>query len=312
MFTTIGRLFLMTAIAVVVLPSEFVDAQPPRAMRRPGQAPPLPAGVKALRDLEYARVGEISLTLDLYVPEKHEGKLPLIVWIHGGGWQSGSKEQWRSAEKFTTQGYAVASINYRLSGQAIFPAQIEDCKAAIRWLRANAEKYGLAPERVAVWGSSAGGHLAALVGTSGDVANLEGKVGGNLEQSSRVQAVVDYYGPTDLIAMCKTPGSQRHAAAGSPESKLLGGPVLEQQKQASLADPLTYIDAEDPPYFIVHGADDPVVPKEQSKLLHAALEKAGVSSTLTILPGASHGGPEFSDAALVERVGEFLKKHLKP
>jgi acetyl esterase/lipase len=308
LFETVAATMLAVASTVVGL-----QAQPPQRFGdfRRGAGTPLPAGVKALRDLEYAHVGEKRLLLDLYRPEKAEGKLPLIVWIHGGGWQSGSKDQWRPAAQFIGDGYAVASIDYRLSGEATFPAQLEDCKAAIRWLKANAATCNLAADRIAVWGSSAGGHLAALVGTSGDVHDLEGEVGGNLDQSSRVQAVVDFYGPTDLEAFVVTPRYERHADAQSPESKLLGGAVKEVPRKAKRANPITYVDSSDPPFFIVHGADDPVVPPSQSELLHAALEKAGVATELTMLPGNGHGGPGFSRPELTSRIAAFLEKHLK-
>ena len=147
----------------------------------------------AQRDLVYARAGAKDLLLDLYLPEGAPRPLPLVVWIHGGGWRNGAKEQ-TPARRLVERGYAVASINYRLSGEAIFPAQIHDCKAAVRWLRANAAKYGLDAGRVAAWGSSAGGHLVALLGTSGGIMELEGGLG-NADQSSRVQAVVDFFGP---------------------------------------------------------------------------------------------------------------------
>ncbi len=163
--------------------------------KRPA-APKLPAGVKVLRDLQYVEGGHERNRLDLYLPEKAEGRLPLVVWIHGGAWWAGSKDGC-PAVPLTAKGYAVASINYRLSQHAVFPAQIEDCKAAIRWLRANAAKYHLDADHIGVWGASAGGHLVAMLGTTGNVKELEGK-GGNLDQSSRVQCVVDWFGPSDL------------------------------------------------------------------------------------------------------------------
>lgn len=172
------------------------------------------------KDLEFANVDGHSLKLDLYLPAEVKDA-PLVVWIHGGGWSGGSKNgcpiSW-----LTDDGYAVASISYRLTDKAIFPAQIHDCKAAIRWLRANAEKFGYSTAKVGVSGSSAGGHLAALVGTSGDVKELEGTVGGNLDQSSRVDAVVDFYGATDFVLRSKT---QPHRAnkEGSVVYRLLGG-----------------------------------------------------------------------------------------
>src|SRR5687767_8759314 len=164
-----------------------------------GQQP----GGTVLRDVEYATVGDVSLRLDLYLPSDGEGPFPVLVWIHGGGWMEGSKNLAPNSFQVrqTARGYAVASINYRLSQQAIFPAQIHDCKAAVRWLRAHAREYNLDPDRVASWGSSAGGHLATLLGTSGDVEDLEGSVGGNLEFSSRVQATVDMFGPSNFLTI---------------------------------------------------------------------------------------------------------------
>jgi acetyl esterase/lipase len=169
--------------------------QPSRSDRQPGNPAggELP-GVKSLRDLEYARAGEKSLLLDLYLPEKSRHSLPLIIWIHGGAWTGGDKADC-PARRLLQRGYAVASINYRLSNEAIFPAQIEDCKAAIRWLRAHAKQYGLDADHFGAWGSSAGGHLVALLGTTGDLKQFD--KGDNLDFSSRVQAVCDFYGPTD-------------------------------------------------------------------------------------------------------------------
>ena len=167
----------------------------------------------------------------------------------------------------------MASINYRLSGHATFPAQIEDCKAAIRWLRANAKQYNLDTKRFGVWGSSAGGHLVALLGTSGDVKEFD--KGANLDQSSRVQAVCDYYGPTDFVVFVATPRYESHAKADAPEAKLIGGAVLENKDKAAKVNPITYVSADDPPFLIVHGDKDGTVPINQSELLFAALKKAG-------------------------------------
>ncbi len=164
----------------------------------PRQRPPrMPPGVKVLRDLEYVAGGHERNKLDLYLPEEDpEAARPLVVWIHGGGWQNGSKDRCPLV-RLVPQGFVVASINYRLSQHAVFPAQIEDCRAAIRWLRANAAKYHIDPARVGVSGASAGGHLVALLGTSAEMKEWDG-VGGNADQSSRVQAVVDLFGPADF------------------------------------------------------------------------------------------------------------------
>ncbi|MCX7007984.1 MAG: alpha/beta hydrolase, partial [Kiritimatiellaeota bacterium] len=215
------------------------------ALAAVAQTPSRLEGVKTLRDLAYVSSGHERQKLDLYLPEKAEAPLPLLIWIHGGGWQNGSKEGCPPLRQgFVGRGYAVASLNYRLSGDALFPAQIEDCKVAIRWLRAHAKDYNLDPERFGVWGSSAGGHLVALVGTSGDVKEFD--VGANRDVSSCVQAVCDYYGPTDFTVFVTTPGYERHAGAEAPEGKLLGGAVLENKAKAARANPITFVSKDDP------------------------------------------------------------------
>jgi len=273
---------------------------PPLAAAQPGpgSAPAaaiVPAGVRAHRDLAYVVNGHERQKLDLFVPEKADGPLPLVIWIHGGGWQNGSKENCPPLRQgYPERGYAVASLNYRLSGHAVFPAQIEDCKAAIRWLRAHAAAYGLDPQRFGVWGSSAGGHLAALVGTSGDVPAFE--VGAHRDQSSRVQAVCDYYGPTDFNVFVSTPGYETHGTAQSPEAKLLGGAVRDRPAEVARANPITHVSRDDPPFLIVHGDQDRTVPLNQSQLLHDALRRAGVSVHFHTIRGGGHGqgfgGPE--------------------
>ncbi len=176
-------------LAILLVAVESASAQ---------QQPKLPDGVKAMRNLEYVPGGHERQKLDLYLPEKADGPLPVIVWVHGGGWQKGSKDN-SPGIFLAAKGFAVASVGYRLSQHALFPAQIEDCKAAIRWLRANAKKYNFDPDHVGAWGGSAGGHLVALLGTTGGMKELEGK-DGNLDQSSKVQCVLDWYGPTDFRA----------------------------------------------------------------------------------------------------------------
>lgn len=275
--------------------------------------PRLPEGVKAHRDLAYVANGHERQKLDLYLPEKAAGPLPVIIWVHGGGWQNGSKEGCPPLRGgYLERGYAVASLGYRLSGHAIFPAQIEDCKAALRWLRAHAAEYGLDPERFGVWGSSAGGHLVALLGTSGDVKAFE--VGTNPDQSSRVQAVCDYYGPTDFTQMDAhaLPGSAlKHDSPNSPEARLLGGPVQENKDKAALANPISYVSRDDPPFLIVHGDRDPAVPLHQSELLFDALKRSGVSVHFHTIHGAGHGGAGFSDPQISEMVTAFFDQNLK-
>ena len=300
------------------LPCVIALAAPltPFAQPAPRPEPPplrVPAGTTVHRDLAYVPGGHERQKLDLYLPEKSAGPLPLVVWVHGGGWQNGSKDQCLPLRLgFTGRGYAVASLNYRLSGHAIFPAQIEDCQAAVRWLRDHAKDYGLDPERFAAWGSSAGGHLVALLGTAGD--STEFAPTPRPKTSARVQAVCDFYGPTDLLKFAATPGYVSHAKPDSPESKLLGGPVLELPVQAKRANPLTFVGADDPPFFILHGSADPVVPPQQSALLHAALQAAGIPSVHRAITGAKHGGPEFSTPAVTDEVDAFFRRalHLPP
>lgn len=260
-------------------------------------------------DLPYVKNPHGQQKLDLYLPKNGEGPWPLIIWIHGGGWFAGSKDYCLpKLTGFLERGFAIASIDYRLTDVAPFPAQIHDVKAATRWLRASAERYNLDPERFAAWGDSAGGHLAALLGTSHGEASFE--VGDHLEISSAVQAVCNYYGPTELISFAQTPGYESHAHPKSPESRLIGAPVLERPDLAAKLSPLTYIDSEDPPFFIVHGTQDPTVPLNQSEQLAVKLEAAGVTFEFRVIEDGKHGGPQFKDPALIEEVYQFFMQAL--
>jgi len=293
----------MVAAIAAGLAAVMVQAGQPKARQ------PNPANMTVHGDLEYVPGGHERQKLDLYLPKEADpnAKRPLIVWIHGGGWQNGSKEGC-PARRFVTEGYAVASINYRLSQHAVFPAQIQDCKAALRWLRANAGSYGYDPNRIGVWGSSAGGHLVALVGTSGDVKEFD--VGPNPGVSSRVQASCDFFGPTDFTQMSRFPSKIPHDAPGSPESKLIGGPIQENKDKCRRANPITYVTKDDPPFLIVHGDKDPLVPHHQSEILLDALKQAGVEASLYTVPGGGHGG--FKDPQVDLLVTQFFAKHLRP
>jgi len=297
----------MAAVAVFLTAS--VSAQvgpPPLGGARPRVQPP--PGSKVFRDLAYVPGGHARQKLDLYLPASG-ARLPVIVWIHGGGFRMGSKSDGAPVE-YLARGYAVASLDYRLSGDALFPAQIEDCKAAVRWLRANAERYRLDPARFAAWGASAGGHLAAMLGTTGHVRDFD--VGSHLDQSSRVQAVVDYFGPTDFLQMDahRLPNGMTHDDAGSPESLLIGGPLQENREKAARANPIAYVTKEAPPFFICHGDRDLLVPHHQSELLAEALRKAGVPVTFHTCVGDGHG--RLTDPAVPRLTQEFLAKWLKP
>lgn len=285
-----------------------------RAQRPPDAPPPVPAGVTAHRDLAYVTNGHTRQKLDLYVPDNAATPLPLIVWIHGGGWASGSKSGCPPLRAgFTARGYAVASLDYRLSGDAIFPAQVEDCKAALRWLRAHAKQYNLDPDHIGVWGSSAGGHLVAFLGTSGDTKEFD--VGENLEFSSGVQAVGDYYGPTDFVQMDAHafPGTRLiHDSPTSPEARFIGGPIQDEANRPKVqrANPITYVTKNDAPFMIVHGDSDPAVPHHQSELLYAALVKAGVPVRFITVKGGGHG-QGFPGDVLNPIATEFFDRHLQ-
>lgn len=269
--------------------------------------PSPPEGTVAHRDLEYVRDGHPRQRLDLYLPPG-EGPWPLLVYIHGGAFRMGDKGDGPPLE-YLDEGYALAALNYRLSQHAVFPAQIQDCKAAVRWLRAHAGEYGLDPERFAVGGTSAGGHLAAMLGTTGHVRDFD--VGHHLDRSSRVRAVVDYFGPTDFLQMDahRLPGGMTHDGPDSPESRLVGGPIQENPEKVARANPINYVSSDAPPFLIVHGDQDLLVPHHQSVLLARALEAAGVPVTLYTVEGGGHG--EFDDPRLPTLTREFLAQHLK-
>ena len=269
------------------------------------QAPP---DVEVVRDVEFGKGGDRALKLHLVKPKSPPKEpMPVVVYIYGGGWKAGSRDAGvRPLTRLAQKGYFGASIEYRLSQEAKFPAQIEDCKAAIRFLRSKAKEYGIDPDRIGVWGPSAGGHLAALVGTSGDVKELEG-AGGSQEFSSRVQAVVDWFGPTDFLKMGKN--KIEHDAPGSPESQLIGGPIQENKEKVAKANPITYVSKDDPPFLIMHGDKDDLVPLSQSELLQEALQKAGVDSTLKVMAGQGHG---FRGGDAEAPVEAFFDKFLRP
>ncbi|MHC4103682.1 MAG: alpha/beta hydrolase fold domain-containing protein, partial [Planctomycetota bacterium] len=264
-------------------------------------------GKRTYLNVEYVTGGHERQKLDIYLPKQgtYTRPLPMVVWIHGGAWRAGSKKNCRS-RVFLEDGYAAASINYRLSHHATFPAQIEDCKAAIRFLRANAKKYNIDPDRIGVWGSSAGGHLVALLGTSSDVKDFD--KGPNLHVPSKVQAVCDFFGPTDFTRMSDFESRMDHDATDSPESLLVGGAVQENKEACKRANPITYVSRNDPPILIVHGDKDPLVPHNQSELLYEALKKANVDVKFHTVKGGGHG---FRDVQVDRMVKEFFNRHLK-
>ncbi|MBN2476628.1 MAG: alpha/beta hydrolase [Pirellulales bacterium] len=281
--------------------------------RRPADRPRVPVGVRAEFDVPYADTDNPQQKLDLYLPDKPigDGPLPVVVWIHGGAWRAGNKSSGLGnlATLVASGRYAGVSVAYRLTDEAVWPAQIHDCKAALRWIRAHAQQHNLDPKRIGVWGSSAGGHLVAMLGTSGGVKPLEGELGEHIDQGSRVTCVVDYFGPSDMLTMGKYPSRMDHDSPNSPESRLVGGPVQEAKEAARSASPTTYVSQDDPPFLIVHGDQDPLVPHNQSVRLADLLEKAGVDVTFITITGGGHGG--FRSLELTGRVRRFLDKHLR-
>ncbi|KAI1623596.1 lipase/esterase [Exophiala viscosa] len=262
-----------------------------------------------IHNISYVRDGHERQKLDLYLPPKGTTLSPVIVYIHGGAFMYGNKETELIPKHMRDRGYAIASLDYRLSGDATSPAAVEDCKAAVRWLRANAERYRLDPDRVVAWGESAGGHLAAMIGATGDIKEFD--VGEYLDVSSAVQGVVDYYGPTDFLQMDDhaPPGSQMHNHANSPESRYIGGNITEHPDKVKRANPMTYVSASTPPFFIAHGTDDHLVPFHQSTLLGGALKRANVPITFHPVVGADHvfrGASVEQRQSLQKATEEFL------
>ena len=235
-----------------------------------------------------------DLRLDLYLP-RADHPAPLLVWIHGGAWMHGDKSD-PPVLPMVDEGWALASIQYHFSHEALFPAQIHQCKAAIRWLRAQATRFGFNAERIGVLGASAGGHLAALLGTSNGQAALEGDLGEHRDQSSAVQAVVDLFGPTDFARLSDHPSDLDHAAPDSPEGLLLGGAVADHPDRVAMANPITWISDDTCPFLILHGRADMIIPWQQSRLLADALADNGSHVEFRLLGQAGHGGPEFHEA----------------
>lgn len=268
----------------------------------------LTAYAETQTDLEYAVVDGHSLRLDLHRPQAE--KAPLIVYVHGGAWRAGSKSDVPIAA-LLQHGYAIASVDYRLSTQARFPAQIHDIKAAIRFLRAKSASLGIQTEKIAIIGSSAGGHLAALTGVTNGHSVLEGRIGTHLDQSSDVACIVSFYGASNLqsILSQSTPFG---LSVRIPALKLLLGDVPEKTPAlAQLASPVVHLDRGDPPLLLLHGDADPQMPPAQSTELARAYEAKSLRVTHITLPGSKHGGAEFYDDEHMKSVADFLRRYLR-
>jgi acetyl esterase/lipase len=277
--------------------------------RLPGD---LSAAADIKRDVTYCTASGIALKLDIYVPKTSGDKLlPVAAYVHGGGWTSGDKgsgEGMLDAAELLRRGYLVASLNYRLAPQFKFPAQIEDVKCAIRYLRASASTFHLDPNRIGVWGSSAGGHLVSLLGTAGPAAGFEGS-GGYADQASSVRAVVDMFGPADL--------AKEFAGVSERIGRSVFGATSNQDLLLMRASPVSYVSADDPPFLILQGDRDRLVPPSQSQELFDRLKAAGVNVTLVIVKNSGHGflpegGPiSPSRSQISSMVADFFDKYLK-
>lgn len=268
----------------------------------------LQAQTDTTKNIVYAEVTGKKLLLDLYMPAGKKEPY-LIVWIHGGAWRSGSKES--PPAGMLPYGYALASINYRLSEEAIFPAPIHDIKAAVRYLRANAKKYGYRPDKIILWGSSAGGHLAALAGTTNNDTELEGDIGMYTKESSSVQVILDFFGPSNFLTILSQSTPHGLNVRVPALKLLLGKPVEEIPETAKKASPVYQVDSTDPPMLIVHGDQDVQVPVNQSLELMAVYKKNNLPVQLEIIPGAGHGGSAYDKKELIETVSKFLDRVLK-
>lgn len=264
--------------------------------------PPAIESSKAWLEIDYVGDNHIGHRLDIYLPKEVKEKYPVVICIYGSAWFGNSRKiaPFRSGlgQTLLDNGFAVVSINHRASSDAIFPAQIHDVKAAIRFVRANAESFSLDASSIGITGSSSGGHLAAFAGTSGHLKNyawnarsidLEGTLGQYTETSSHVDAVVDWFGPTDFLIMDHCGSRLHHDDPKSPESSLVGGPIQLNKIACKLANPATYVHQQNPPFLIFHGDKDQLVPHCQSEHLQEKLQAAGVKSELHIIVGGKHG-----------------------
>ncbi|MGE3804302.1 MAG: alpha/beta fold hydrolase, partial [Gemmataceae bacterium] len=287
----LNRVLPLIAVALMTLP-------------RPGLADTVPVVVE--KDIVYGMGGDVDLQLDMARPKEGKGPFPCIVCIHGGGWRYGHRRDLTMAiTRLAENGFVAVTVSYRLVPKATFPGQIEDCKAAVRWLRAHAKEYQIDPDHIGAVGLSAGGHLACLLGATDKNDGLEGK-GGNPEQSSRVQAVVSFFGPTDLAARTWAENIEKPLI-----EPWLGGPFTDKADVYKKASPINYVTKDDPPFLFFHGDKDRIVDVSQSKLMDEKLKATGCDSRVVILEGAAHGwtGKQLDDT--INQTIEFFREKLK-
>lgn len=262
--------------------------------------------VRVEKDVVYGKGGDTELKLDLAAPADGPGPFPALVCIHGGGWRGGSRQDLAETIKVLAgRGYVAATVSYRLVPAATFPAQIEDCKAAIRWLRANAEKYRINPDRIGVMGFSAGGHLCCLLGTTSPKDGLEG-AGGNPDRSSRVQAVVSYFGPTDFTTRTWSKDVEENLLVPFVGAGFDAKPELYRRLS-----PIVYVTKDAPPFLFFHGSEDPLVRPRQSQALADKLKEAGVPAKVVILEGEGHGWRGEKLVQTLEQTLAFFEEQLK-
>lgn len=279
---------------------------------------------KNWKDLNYAGDSAVYHRLDIYLPKVQQPTYPVVVYIYGSAWFSNSSkgaDMHSIGKALLDAGFAVVMPNHRSSMDAKFPAPMNDIKAAIRFLRANAAKYQLDTAFIGISGSSSGGNMASMAGTSRNAKkqtlgnttiDIEGQVGPNTAFSSSVDAVVDWFGPTNMLVMDSCGGTNfKHNDARSPASLYIGGPIQENKEKCLLSSPITYIDPSDPPFLIFHGDKDNVVPHCQSELFFAALQKAGVPSQFYLIPGGNHGPGVHVDKNIQMMVDFFVKNAKK-
>jgi acetyl esterase/lipase len=268
-----------------------------------------PQGTIIHSNVPYNNDADPRHLLDIYLPANANGKLPLVIFVHGGGWISNDKYadmgyMKKTIAEIVSSGFALASIDYRLATQSVFPALIQDCNRAASFLYDNANKYGLDRTRFAVMGFSAGGHLASLMGLSKNN-NVAAFFMPNTSKQFRFKAVVDFYGPSDLVLLRNSDDPK------SPEATLIGAAPLARPDLAKVASPVTYVDKNDPPFLIIHGEKDDIVSNKQSKLLHAWLDIVGVQNELIIVKDAPHFGAMYDVDEIRNEVIGFLKQQLK-
>jgi acetyl esterase/lipase len=287
------RAFPLACLAALLVPA-FIQGQE----KKPE--------VRIERDLVYGKGGDNELKIDLAMPKAGDGPFPVVVCIHGGGWRQGKRQDMsKTIEVLAGRGYVAVTPSYRLAPDAKFPAQIEDVKASVRWLRANAKTYKINPDRIGAIGFSAGAHLACLLGVTNKDDGLEGK-GGNTDQSSRVQCVVSFFGPTDLTRDDWTKEVEDNILV-----PFLGGTIKEKPELYKKASPVTYVTKSAPPFLFFHGDKDKLVGLEQSTILAEKLQKADVPAKVVVMEGEGHGWMGEKLTKNIEQMVAFLDENLK-